>query len=384
VKQDQDQPHVVELTPQGRGAVATLLVTGRGARATVDAHLRTAGGKSLREYPPDRLVVARFGPADGEEVVVRCRGEDCVELHCHGGLAAVAMIRQTLVADGCRGVSWPEWAAGQEADPIAAAARAALAQARTERTAAILLDQYHGALRREMNALESASCADVATLLARVPLGLHLTQPWRVVLAGRPNVGKSSLLNALAGYQRAIVHPSPGTTRDVVTFSTAIDGWPVELCDTAGLHAATCAVERAGVARARETLADADLLLFVFDRSQPWSDADQKLLDAVEAKEKGTVPICRNGPKGASHKWGLSPFLPHAYLVIHNKCDLPPAAGSRPPGLSLSALRGDGIEALVQTISRRLVPDPPPPGAAVPFALEQVEHLQRLAAKRLG
>ncbi len=89
------------------------------------------------------------------------------------------------------------------------------------------------------------------------------------MLAGRINVGKSSLLNALAGYARAIVHPAPGTTRDAVAITAAIDGWPVELCDTAGLRAAGDAVERAGIDRARERLAAADLVILVTDRSAP-------------------------------------------------------------------------------------------------------------------
>ena len=241
-------------------------------------------------------------------------------------------------------------------DPIAAAALAALADARTERTAAILLDQYHGALRRAMDEIrqdidrgnDASARQRIDALLARARLGEHLTRPWSVVLAGRANVGKSSLMNALAGYGRAIVHHSPGTTRDAVAFATAIDGWPVELCDTAGLRAAGDAVERAGIERARERLAQADLVVLVADRSVPWSAEDQALVE----------------------QWPAS-------VLVHNKCDLPAAPGDRPAGLSTSALGGEGIDVLLETIGRRLVPDPPPPGAAVPFSSEQVEMVQR-------
>ena len=90
------------------------------------------------------------------------------------------------------------------------------------------------------------------------PLGLHLARPWQVVVAGPPNVGKSSLINALAGYPRAIVHWAPGTTRDAVTVETVLDGWPVELCDTAGLRTAGDAVERAGIELARRKMAQAE------------------------------------------------------------------------------------------------------------------------------
>ncbi|MBN2474651.1 MAG: 50S ribosome-binding GTPase [Pirellulales bacterium] len=363
---------VVELTPPGRGAVATLLVEGPGAAALVERKFRACGGRPLRSGAADRLVFGRFGDPPGEELVVHCRSGRSVELHCHGGTAAVAMVEKVLVEFGCRVVPWRDWLGARQEDPIAAAAGAALAEARTEPTAAILLDQYHGALRREFEQIEQALRNHDATgarrrvdaLLARAELGRHLVRPWQVVLAGRTNVGKSSLINALLGYGRAIVHPTPGTTCDVVTATTAMGGWPVELSDTAGLRAAEDAVERAGVQRARQQLADADLLVLVFDASKTWSDSDKALLDA----------------------W------PNA-LPIDNKCDLLGEAAPTPgqtaarhiPAscrvcsganrLTTSALTGQGIEALVRAIAGRLVPDPPPPGAAVPFTDEQVQAL---------
>src|SRR5690606_16577637 len=87
----------------------------------------------------------------------------------------------------------------------------------------------------------------LAALVDRAPLGLHLTRPWHVALAGAPNVGKSSLLNAVLGYGRAIVFDQPGTTRDVLDAVTAIDGWPVRLTDGAGLRESVDALEAAGV-----------------------------------------------------------------------------------------------------------------------------------------
>ena len=198
--------------------------------------------------------MARFGPDEGEDVVLRCLSAEAVEVHCHGGRRRWRRSERALVAGGCRLLAWDDGLAARKTTPIARAARLALAEARTQRTAAILLDQYGGALRRafaEIDAAVAQKAAEraaemVERLLARAPLGRHLTTPWQVVLAGRPNVGKSSLINALLGYTRAIVHHSPGTTRDVVTAVTAIDGWPVELSDTAGLREPATPLNRRG------------------------------------------------------------------------------------------------------------------------------------------
>ncbi len=117
-------------------------------------------------------------------------------------------------------------------------------------------------------------------MLARAPLGLHLTKPWQIVIAGPPNVGKSSLLNAFVGYQRAIVFDQPGTTRDVVTAATAIDGWPVQVSDTAGLRSSADPLETAGADSAAQQARAADCLLLVFDASQHWTAGNQQLIDA--------------------------------------------------------------------------------------------------------
>ncbi|MFH1918960.1 MAG: GTPase [Planctomycetota bacterium] len=355
-------PHVVQLTPPGRGAIATLLVEGAEATKLVEGRFRPAGGRPLGSYPVGRIVFGYFsvGSHPREEVVVCRRSAGAVEVHCHGGHVAAARIREAFLEAGARALAWQEWAAGHSADPIAAAACVALANARTERTAAVLLDQYHGALllaveeiRRLIQAGDAASAVgQLATLLARAELGRHLVDPWRVILAGSPNVGKSSLINALLGYERAIVHPTAGTTRDVVSATTAIEGWPVELSDTAGLREARGGLERAAVEMARRQLASADLVLLVFDSSRPWTDGDQRLVDAH----------------------------PNA-LVIHNKRDLPSCpTPPRPAGLWTSALTGQGIEDLVGLIANRLVPDPPPRGAAVPFSADQINHLREAAA----
>ncbi len=354
-----DPVHVVLLTPEGRGAIATLLVEGRGATNLVADVFCPATGTRLVDVPLGRIVYGRLCTAndwnEGEELVVCRRAEEELEVSCHGGTAAVARLIDLLVAGGAEHVDWRTWVRRCD-DPIAAAATIALAAARTERTASILLDQLHGALRREIEAIAAALIANetddarqrLQTLLARAKVGLHLTAPFRVVLAGRPNVGKSSLINALVGYQRAIVFDQPGTTRDVVTAVTAIDGWPVELADTAGLGESRDTIELAGMELARGRLAAADAIVLVFDSSRAWSAEDDALAAA----------------------W------PDA-VIVHNKCDLPPASGpERPAGIATSAVTGDGINGLLACLAARLVPVVPPPGAAAPFTPQQVAQLE--------
>ncbi len=348
---------VVLLTPPGRSAVATVLVEGSDAAAAIGELFRPASGRPLAEQPIDRIVFGRWqATAAGEEVVVCRRAGEQVEIHCHGGRAAAAAIMRSLVERGCEEVPWHDWIRLSAQDPLESEARVALAAALTERTAWILWDQHEGALRRAVqhiaaalaNSEASAALQQVDELLALAPLGSHLTEPWKVVLAGRPNVGKSSLINSLVGYQRAIVHDRPGTTRDVVTAATAVDGWPIELSDTAGIHTADEPLEAAGIERARDEAGRADLVVLVFDRSVAWSAEQEALI----------------------RQW------PQAVVVL-NKCDLAPAAETlEPPGMHASATRGDGVAELAAEIARRLVPHPPAPGQAVPFTPRQTDALR--------
>jgi tRNA modification GTPase len=240
---------------------------------------------------------------------------------------------------------------------LQAEARIALAAAPTERTAAILLDQLRGTLRAAIeellgclaNADPARAVGELRALQEHAELGRHLTAPWRVTLVGRPNVGKSSLVNAMLGFQRAIVYDQPGTTRDVLTATTAVDGWPIELADTAGLREQRDPLEVAGVASARRRLDNTDLVVLVSDLSQPWTAADQSLYEA----------------------WPRS-------VLVHNKADLANRAPrDRPTGILVSAVTGAGLEGLLNAISATLVPRPPAPHAPVPFNERQRELVQQ-------
>lgn len=344
------------LTPPGRGAVASIALWGGRAAAIVDELFSPAGGGRMVDAALGRILFGQWRPS-GEDVVISRRSEDEIEIHCHGGQAAVQAVLASLVERGCQQVSWPLWSGRQAAQPLADEALEALTKATTLHCAGILLDQFHGALAHELESctalLESPDETGwhqardrLGRLANRSRLGLHLTKPFQIVIAGKPNVGKSSLVNALAGYERSIVFNQPGTTRDVVTLRTAIGGWPVEVSDTAGLRTGGDAVEAAGVQLAGERMCAADLVLLVFDASQPWQLDDGEL----------------------AAQW------PHA-MVLHNKGDLaqPPPGVSR--GLVISAQTGKGINDLLEDIACRLVPEPPPTGAPVPFTALQAQAL---------
>ena len=198
-----DPFRVVLLTPPGRGAVATVRVEGPEACQRVDLLFQPLSRCAVASLPSDRLAFGRMrlGEEIYDEVVVRRPEEEAVEIHCHGGPAVVERLIAVLTEAGGRRIPADQWLQGSHASPIVAATHAVLGNATTLRGAAILLDQYHGALDRAVEKIlqdlndgrVDAASDEIEELLAAAPCGCHLAQPWRIVLAGRPNVGKSSL-----------------------------------------------------------------------------------------------------------------------------------------------------------------------------------------------
>jgi tRNA modification GTPase len=350
------------LTPPGTGAVATLALRGPAAWAVV----RQLVQRELPAEPePGRFWLVRLGePGRGtaDEVVLAVRRghpEPWLELHTHGGPEVLRWHEELFSAQGVQVCTWQELERATAGDALRVAALETLAGALTARTAAIALDQVHGALAQALAAVRAAlqrdDRAEADRLLADLErwrdVGAHLATPWRVVVAGAPNVGKSSLVNALAGYQRSIVSPQPGTTRDVVTTLTAVGGWPVELADTAGWREAGEELEAEGIARATAALAAADLGVWVVDGA--------------------AAPV-----------WPAA--NPGRVVVVINKSDLPAAwpPETRPDAVRVSAQTGAGMEELCRRLAMALVPAEPPPGAAVPFTAELgkvVAEARRLA-----
>jgi tRNA modification GTPase len=355
------------LTPPGRGAVAVAAVAGPRAVAAVDACFLSGTGRKLAKAPLNRILYGHWKSPAGEDLVAVRRGADRVEVHSHGGWKSSQTIVADLLAAGCQENDWQAWIGQTEQSSIAAAARIALAEALTTRTAMRLLDQYHGALEAELRAVLSefsspdptSGIARLERLLARGRYGLHLTRPWRVVVAGLPNVGKSSLVNALLGYGRAIVFDLPGTTRDAVSAATAIDGWPVSLTDTAGLRVSSDEIEQAGIARAKEKLSAAELVLWVVDATELAPGQSVAELAATQTESLAVeVPAVST-------------------LLVVNKIDLAPKCRDDSDAIYVSAKHGDGIDRSLQAIADHLTPDDMPPGVGIPFTEGQVEMLAR-------
>jgi tRNA modification GTPase len=165
-------------------------------------------------------------------------------------------------------------------------------------------------------------------LVAEAQQGELLREGLRVAIVGRPNVGKSSLLNLLSQRQRAIVTDVPGTTRDLLESELVLDGVPLTLLDTAGIRPTSDPVERLGIARSQEALASADVVLLLFDLGDGWTAADQELRQGMPA----AVPL----------------------LVVGNKRDrLPAGVRVEEAEVTLCALSGEGRQELAATLLER-------------------------------
>lgn len=356
------------LTPPGRGGIAVVRGTGPGAeRALRACFVPATDGAGLP--PVGSLAYGHITGADGaplDEVILCHAAPGTYEVNCHGGPAAVAAVGAALAALGLERVDADTLLELEGTRPIERGVRRLLRLARTPLAARILLDQLGGALetaiQRACDALAAGRADDAAEAIARLldrwrRCGRFLADPPRVVIAGRPNAGKSTLLNRLVGADRAVTSETPGTTRDYVEADAALAGLPVVLVDTAGLREAQGLVERLGVERAREQAAGAAVVLYLLDATEGVTAEDEAALARFSARA----------------------------LVVWNKADA--AAGPLgPPGaLAVSALTGEGIEGmpagrpagLTEAVLAHLGYRAADPGEAVPLAREQAESLER-------
>jgi len=179
--------HFCVLTPRGRGAIASIAIRGPSIIAALNNTFAPASGRNLATYAIGSAVYGRFHSSEAaqEDIVVGILDANETEIHCHGGQAAVAAICEALQRSGGVELSSQDWVCEQSTDNIAANALLALADAKTERAVAILLDQYRGALSREIRHIDqllavgdaAAASAQINDLLARADVGIHLTRP---------------------------------------------------------------------------------------------------------------------------------------------------------------------------------------------------------------
>lgn len=365
------------LTPSVPAGIATLAISGPDALRCLAAHveLRVAQPKLNRIHYGQWTIRGTDGHELGcEQVVVCLVAADTVEVHCHGGPAVCSALLQQLEASGCQVVDpqdWPSWASGLPGR-IEQAAENDLKLAATDRVAAALLDQLQGALRRSLERIRAqviaqdtaAAIESLASLQAWGRLGQKLTQGWRVVLAGPPNVGKSSLLNRLVGRTQAIVHPEAGTTRDWIESPAVFDGWPVLLTDTAGLRASQDAIESEGVRRAYAQIATADLLVLTVDATQGM----QPMHHAAIAAFQGPIVLA----------WNKVDLLSEARVPAVSELGRTDARLA--DRVAVSASHAPGVDALAHAVVRRLVPHAPPAGQALPFRIEHAFQIRAMLA----
>ena len=357
-----------------RAAIGIIRLSGAGCIPAAGKIFVPKSGVELAQTPPRTMVygslLGRAGQVIDQVLAVQTpaphtyTGEDTVELHCHGSPAVLALAMESLLAQGVRLAQPGEFTRraflNGKLDLAQAEGVADLIDARTPVAVYAANRQLEGALSRrveeiyqglldlaahfhatvdypdedlapfgraEIDAALQAAQSGLDDLLASYDRGRLVNQGVPCVLVGRPNVGKSSLLNALLGYERAIVTEIPGTTRDTVEELCELGGVPLRLTDTAGLRDTDDQVEQLGVARSRAALESCALALAVLDGSQPLTPEDEQLLALA----------------------GRAPRV----LCLVNKSDLP--AGFAPdalpyPALRVSAKTGAGIQNLSDAV----------------------------------
>ncbi len=371
-------------TPLGEGGLAVVRLSGAQAFAIADKCFQPSGKNSLKPSAAPTHTI-QFGKiVRGEKVidevlvaVLRAprtfTREDTVEISCHGGLLPAKLVLDALLASGARLAEPGEFTKraflNGRIDLAQAEAVADLIHSRTELALAAANEQLAGKLSQRINQLRDDLMHTLAhveahidfpdediapdtkgKLLQRLKNGIAfmdellntanegqiLRRGIRAAIVGRPNAGKSSLLNQLLGRDRAIVSHIPGTTRDTIEETANIRGLPVVFIDTAGLRESHDEIEREGIRRSHESLAQAELILHVLDASEPLTEADTNYLEEFSGKKQ---------------------------ILVRNKTDLPVELDLTPaalvtrhsslvttPIVDVCCLSGLGIESLKDTI----------------------------------
>lgn len=362
-----DDTIVAIATPQGRGGIGVVRVSGPDAeriarelvgrdRPLAPRHATLA--KIATTDPPDEVVVTFFPQPHSYT------GEDVVEISAHGSPVVLDGILRRAIDAGARLAEPGEFTLRAflrgKLDLIQAEAVADLVDAVTPLQARTAFDQLEGTLTTAIGKIEGelfeliakleasldfpdegyhfiepaavttaidALATDIKALLGTAARGRLVREGAQVAIVGAPNVGKSSLFNALLNANRAIVTPLPGTTRDLLTERADIRGMSVALIDTAGIRDTADVIEQEGVSRARQAVGVADLLLVVLDRSRALNDEDRAILASTAERQR---------------------------VVVLNKIDLPVAEAMTIDGIAISVATGEGLDRLTTVMAREI------------------------------
>lgn len=318
-------------TALGEGAVGIIRISGTKALSVGESLFKAASGRALGKYPVNTLVYGNIYDADGslvdEVLAVHMRAphsytaEDVVEIQCHGGIQSLRKILALTYEFGSRPAEPGEFTKraflNGRIDLTQAEAVMDIIRSRSEASLKLAVRQQQGQLANVMRSLRHKlldtvvnleavidypeediedvtykqvqkniieNAAEIKKLLANAHTGKILREGLRTAIVGRPNVGKSSLLNALLKEERAIVSQYAGTTRDVIEEQLLLDGVPLVLIDTAGIRSTDDFVEKIGVEKSRQVLQNAELVICVIDGSAGLTTEDEEILSAAADK----------------------------------------------------------------------------------------------------
>ncbi len=344
-------------TPQGYGGVAIIRISGENSQEIADRIVRTKIKKELNDLESHKLVLSDIYRLDGalvDEALVSVMraphsytGETVVEINCHGGFVSARQILEELIKAGARLAEAGEFTRrafiNGKTDLAKAEAVNDIIHANSKFGLKNAAETHNGKLSEKVNALRDKAVEFAAHISAAVDFpeeieavdndfliegideidkslsdmisgyekGKMLRDGIHTAIVGRPNVGKSSVLNALAGEDRAIVTDIPGTTRDIVEEYISLGGISLRLVDTAGIRESSDKVEQIGIERAKENIKQADLCLFVVDSSEEITEEDIEIAKSLD--NKNVILLLNKQDKGegfdrgALEKLGIAP-----------------------------------------------------------------------------